>query len=290
MTRRTLGRGLSSLIPDKNKDLETRYNYKEIQNIPIEKIKTRLDQPRKKFDQKQLEGLASSIEKYGLLNPIVLTKKGDLYEIVAGERRYRATKLLGKEKIEAIIRDIDKKDLDILSIVENIQREDLTAIEEANAYQELSENHNMTQEEIAKTIGKSRSYIANTIRLLKLDERTISELQNGNISPSQARSLLAIEDIDQRKLYLDKFINKKTNIRKVEEKTKNIKKKKNNNILDKESELDRILFEDFEEKFINLIGSKVDISKVKDMYKVTFDCFSIDDIESLYWRLRKNDD
>src|SRR5699024_372822 len=119
-----------------------------------------------------------------------LTKKDDKYEIVAGERRYRASKLLGLEKIEAIVKNIEKKDLDILSIVENIQREDLSALEEAKAYQDLAENYKMTQEEISKTVGKSRSYIANTMRLLKLDDTTIEELAKGTISSSQARTLL----------------------------------------------------------------------------------------------------
>lgn len=285
MNRKSLGRGLNSLIPDTN----TENTEGKIVKIPIEDVRARKDQPRKNFDPKSLEGLAQSIKHYGLLNPIVVNKKDETYEIVAGERRYRASKLAGLSHIDAIVRDIDKKDLDILSIVENIQREDLSALEEAKAYQDLSENHQMTQEEIARTVGKSRSYIGNTLRLLKLDEKTKKELEKGNISSSQARTLLAIDDMDQREKSLNDFVNKKTNIRKVEEKTKSAKKKKDVEI-DKDKELDRILFEDFEEKFINLVGTKVDISKSKDIYKVTFDCFSIDDIENLYWRLNRHDD
>lgn len=286
MNRRSLGRGLNSLIPDTSvENTEGR-----VVKLPLKDIKPRKGQPRKNFDPKSLEGLSQSIKQYGLLNPIVVTKKDDIYEIIAGERRYRASKLAGLDQIDAIVRDIDKKDLDILSIVENIQREDLSALEEANAYQELAENYDMTQEAIGRTVGKSRSYIANTMRLLKLDEKTKTELENGNISSSQARTLLAIEDLDQRASSLDDFINKKTNIRKVEEKSKNKRKAKKQKSESKDDKLDRILFEDFEEKFINLVGTKVDIAKSKDIYKVTFDCFSIDDIENLYWRLKKNDD
>lgn len=286
MNRRSLGRGLNSLIPDTSvENTEGR-----VVKLSLKDIKPRKDQPRKNFDPKSLEGLSQSIKQYGLLNPIVVTKKDDIYEIIAGERRYRASKLAGLDQIDAIVRDIDKKDLDILSIVENIQREDLSALEEANAYQELAENYDMTQEAIGRTVGKSRSYIANTMRLLKLDEKTKTELENGNISSSQARTLLAIEDLDQRASSLDDFINKKTNIRKVEEKSKNKRKAKKQKSESKDDKLDRILFEDFEEKFINLVGTKVDIAKSKDIYKVTFDCFSIDDIENLYWRLKKNDD
>ncbi|MDD7464143.1 MAG: ParB/RepB/Spo0J family partition protein [Anaerococcus sp.] len=286
MNRRSLGRGLNSLIPDTSvENTEGR-----VVKLSLKDIKPRKDQPRKNFDPKSLEGLSQSIKQYGLLNPIVVTKKDDIYEIIAGERRYRASKLAGLDQIDAIVRDIDKKDLDILSIVENIQREDLSALEEANAYQELAENYDMTQEAIGRTVGKSRSYIANTMRLLKLDEKTKTELENGNISSSQARTLLAIEDLDQRASSLDDFINKKTNIRKVEEKSKNKRRPKKQKTESKDDKLDRILFEDFEEKFINLVGTKVDIAKSKDIYKVTFDCFSIDDIENLYWRLKKNDD
>lgn len=275
MTNKSLGRGLGSLIPENNK------KNKAIVRIPMEKIYPRDDQPRKNFDDKSLEGLSQSIEKYGLLNPIVLRKNGIRYEIIAGERRFRASKLLGFKEIEAIIKNVDKKDIDILSIVENVQREDLSGLEEANAYNELSKNYGMTQDEIAKTVGKSRSYIGNTLRLLKLDENSKKELDEGNISPSQARTLLSIKDEDERKKSLNDFKNKKTNIRKVEKISANKKTK-----TDKEDKLDRILFEDFEEKFIDLLNSKVEIKKNKGNYKVTIDCVSIDDIENLYWRIK----
>lgn len=274
MTKKSLGRGLGSLIPENNK------RNKTIVRIPMEKIYTRKDQPRKNFDDKALLGLSQSIEKYGLLNPIVLRKNGIKYEIIAGERRYRASKLLGHKEIDAIIKNVDNKNIDILSIVENVQREDLTGLEEANAYNELCHNYNMTQEEVAKTVGKSRSYIANSLRLLKLDENSKRELQEGNISSSQARTLLSIKDEDDRKKSLDDFKNKKTNIRKVEKKSR-----KNKSIKDDQN-LDQILFEDFEEKFIDLLNSKVEIKKNKEGYRVSIDCFSIDDIENLYWSIK----
>ena len=274
MTKKSLGRGLGSLIPENNK------RNKTIVRIPMEKIYTRKDQPRKNFDDKALLGLSQSIEKYGLLNPIVLRKNGIKYEIIAGERRFRASKLLGHKEIDAIIKNVDNKNIDILSIVENVQREDLTGLEEANAYNELCQNYNMTQEEVAKTVGKSRSYIANSLRLLKLDENSKRELQEGNISSSQARTLLSIKNEDDRKKSLDDFKNKKTNIRKVEKKTRKNKSIKN------DQNLDQILFEDFEEKFIDLLNSKVEIKKNKEGYRVSIDCFSIDDIENLYWSIK----
>ena len=203
MTRKSLGRGLGSLIPENNK------KNKAIVKIPMEKIRPREDQPRKNFDQKALESLSESIEKYGLLSPIVLRKTGNRYEIIAGERRFRASQILGLSEIEAIIRNVDNKKIDVLSIVENIQREDLSALEEANAYNELIKNYDMTQAEVAKTVSKSRSYIANTLRLLKLDEKSKDELRKGNISSSQARTLLSIKDEKERDKSLDDFKNKK---------------------------------------------------------------------------------
>lgn len=275
MTKKTLGRGLGSLIPENNKKNKT------IVRIPLEKIYAREDQPRKNFDDKSLEGLSQSIEKYGLLNPIVLKKNGIRYEIIAGERRFRASKLLGLKEIDAIIKNVDTKDIDILSIVENVQREDLSGLEEANAYNELSKNYGMTQDEIAKTVGKSRSYIANTLRLLKLDENSKKALEEGNISSSQARTLLSIKDEEDRQKSLDDFKNKKTNIRKVEKISS-----RNNKKNQKEDNLDRILFEDFEEKFMDLLNSKVEIKRNNETYRVTIDCFSIEEIENLYWRLK----
>lgn len=299
--RRALGRGLNSLIPENNnKELKPVFNYKKksddvsdnivedkssketrsITSIPLDKIKARDNQPRKSFDDDSLNDLASSIKEYGLLNPIVVTKKSDHYEILAGERRYRASKLAGLDEIDAIVKEFDQKDVDVLSLVENIQREDLKALEEAQAYQKLSRDHKMTQEQIAKTVGKSRSYIANTLRLLNLYDIEKRALNDGKISPSQARTLLSIDDPNQRSLSLNDFINGSTNIRKVERKisTKTEKKESGPNI-------DDILFEDLEEKFMEKLGSKVNVKKSGKGYKVTIDCYSIEDVEKIYDKL-----
>lgn len=299
--RRALGRGLNSLIPENNnEEVKPVFNYKKksddasdnivenksskdtrsITSIPLDKIKARDNQPRKSFDDDSLNDLASSIKEYGLLNPIVVTKKSDHYEILAGERRYRASKLAGLEEIDSIVKEFEQKDVDVLSLVENIQREDLKALEEAQAYQKLSRDHKMTQEQIAKTVGKSRSYIANTLRLLNLYDIEKRALNDGKISPSQARTLLSIEDPNQRSLSLNDFINGSTNIRKVERKisTKTEKKESGPNI-------DDILFEDLEEKFMEKLGSKVNVKKSGKAYKVTIDCYSIEDVEKIYDKL-----
>ncbi len=278
--RKTLGRGLSALIPEVEEGITS------IEKIDIDLIEARSDQPRKNFEN--IEELAESIREYGLLNPIVLSKNNGKYEIIAGERRYRASIQAGLKKIDAIVRDFDQKDIDILSLVENIQREDLSALEEAEAYKKLMDDFSMTQEEIAKSMGKSRSYIANTIRLLKLNQEETDALAARKISASQARTLLSIKGEDERKKTLDDFINKKINVRDAEK----ISKKKNSEekaITKGLSDIDKILLEDYEEKFMEKVGSKVKIDKTGKTYKLIIDCFTVDDIENIYWRLGDED-
>lgn len=311
--KRSLGRGLSSLIPDAK---ETNHDGRIIK-VSLDKIKAREGQPRKTFDQKGLEDLARSIKEYGLLNPIILSKTGDYYEILAGERRYRASKLNGATEIEAIIKDYEDKDIEILSLIENVQREDLSSIEEATAYKKLYETYNLTQDQIAEKMGKSRSYIANTMRLLKLEDSEKEALNKGEISSSQARSLLSLKDEEDRKKALDDYKNKKTVVREVEElsrakadkesqeespKTpekekhkgkyldlskdnKDAKEEKKENI----PNLDQLLFDDFEEKFMDKLSTKVEIKKDKDTYRLVIDCYSIEDLENIYKRLGEDD-
>lgn len=276
--RKTLGRGLSALIPEIEEDIRS------IEKIDIDLIQARSDQPRKNFEN--IEELAESIKEYGLLNPIVLSKNNDKYEIIAGERRYRASVLAGLKKIDAIVRDFDQKEIDILSLVENIQREDLSALEEAQAYKKLIDDFSMTQEEISKSMGKSRSYIANTIRLLKLNKDEREALADRKISASQARTLLSIKDEEERKKALDGFINKKLNVRDAEKISNKSKGKSEEKGL---SDIDKILLEDYEEKFMEKVGSKVKIDKTGKTYKLIIDCFTVDDIENIYWRLGDED-
>lgn len=300
--RRSLGRGLHSLIPEDpnkktnklfqtdpvaNKEIVKERFSKEILELDIEKIQARDNQPRKSFDDESIDDLAQSIEKYGLLNPIVVRKNNDTYEIVAGERRYRAVKKLGFKTIDAILKDYEEKDVEVLSLIENIQREDLKVLEEANAYKKLSSQYNLTQEEIAKTMGKSRSYIANTMRLLNLYDVEKRALDKGQISPSQARTLLSIDDGNLRSLTLNDFINGSTNIRKVE-KRKIKEKKMAESVTDNKPQtpnLDDILLEDLTEKFMDKLSSKVNISKSGKNYKLTIDCYSIEDLEKIYDKL-----
>lgn len=313
--RRSLGRGLSSLIPDVKEEYSEEKLH--IENIPLELIRPREGQPRKDFDEKTMEDLAKSIEEYGLLNPITVTKVGSHYEILAGERRYRASKLNGAKTIEAIVKSYEEKDVEVLSLIENVQREDLSAIEEASAYKNLIDNYGLTQDEIAKKMGKSRSYIANTIRLLKLNDEEKSALAEGSISSSQARSLLSLDDKEKRNQALEDFKNKKAVVRDVEKMSRQAKdnekkrnfidlsgrqnqevKKDGENKLNKKDtkneeknlpNLDSLLFDDFEEKFMDKLDTKVAIEKNKDTYKLVIDCYSIEDLEKIYDRIGYED-
>lgn len=305
--RRSLGRGLSSLIPDIKEERKDsirgfdEVDFSKVASLPIEKVKPRPGQPRKDFDSKALEDLAHSIKEYGLLNPITVTKNGDCYEILAGERRYRATLLNKADTIDAIVKTYEEKDVEVLSLIENVQREDLSAIEEATAYKKLIDSYGLTQEEIAKKMGKSRSYIANTIRLLKLNEEEKTALRDGSISPSQARSLLSLDDGEKRDKALDDYINKKVVVRDVEKISREDKKPPHRNFIDltgksdnkpkeeKIPNLDSLLFDDFEEKFMDKLATKVAIEKTKDAYKLVIDCYSIEDIEKIYDRISYED-
>ena len=307
-SKKTLGRGLHSLIPEVNEkssadnlnssdsklksslaqynSIEERKLNDKIVKISINNIKPRLDQPRKSFDDESIIDLSNSIKEYGLLNPIVVSKVNDSYEIIAGERRYRASKKAGLEDIDAIVRDYSEKDVEILSLIENVQREDLKVLEEANAYKKLANQYSMTQEQIARTMGKSRSYIANTMRLLNLNDFEKQALNDNKISSSQARTLLSIKDDKERKNTLNDFIDGKTNIRKVER--TNTRKKSNNVKAESKTygpNIDAILVEDLEEKFRAKLARKVSIDKMDKNYKVSIDCFTIEDIEQLYQRL-----
>ena len=323
--RRSLGRGLSSLIPDVKEEIkqeeaqkiskeerpeekEETLDFTKIQSLPIDKVRPRQGQPRTDFDEKSLEDLALSIKEYGLLNPITVTKEGDYYEILAGERRYRASLRNGLQSIDAIVKDYEEKDIEVLSLIENVQREDLSAIEEAAAYKKLIDYFGLTQDEIAQKMGKSRSYIANTIRLLKLNEEEKFALSQGTISPSQARSLLSLSDVDKRAQALDDYINKKAVVRDVEKISREEKDTPRRNFIDlsgkkeigtkkeekkekseKLPNLDSLLFDDFEEKFMDKLATKVAIERSKDAYKVVIDCYSIEDIEKIYDRISYED-
>ena len=189
-TRRSgLGRGLESLIP-----VDSQQEAGGLHQIPVDRIRTNPDQPRTRFDDESLEELAASLKEVGVLQPIVVTGGGDEYVLIAGERRWRAAKRAGLSVIPAVVREISGRSTLVEALVENVQRQDLTPLEEAHAYRQLLENYGMTQEEVATRVGKSRPAISNTLRLLQLPEEIQEMVDSGDLSAGHARALLGLED------------------------------------------------------------------------------------------------
>lgn len=247
MKKKGLGRGLSSLL--KEEDFITDEN---LLTVDLDKLKAREDQPRKNFDDDSLEELANSIKADGVIQPIVVRKVGDKYEIIAGERRFRASKLAGLEKVPVVVKNVSDRKARELALVENIQREDLNPIEEAISLKTLMEEYKLTQQELSDIIGKSRSYIANNLRLLNLSDYIKDYLIRGELSPSQGRTLLSLETEEERKKYLDKLLVKEVNIRDVEKKAKQSKNK-----------TEDIFIKDICERLTEVLDAKVKIHEKK---------------------------
>ena len=247
MKKKGLGRGLSSLL--KEDDFITDEN---LLTVDLDKLKAREDQPRKNFDDTSLEELANSIKADGVIQPIVVRKVGDKYEIIAGERRFRASKLAGLEKVPIVVKNVSDRKARELALVENIQREDLNPIEEAISLKTLMEEYKLTQQELSDIVGKSRSYIANNLRLLNLSDYIKDYLIRGELSPSQGRTLLSLETEEERKKYLDKLLVKEVNIRDVEKKAKQSKNK-----------TEDIFIKDICERLTEVLDAKVKIHEKK---------------------------
>lgn len=258
-----LGKGLSALIPEINDEVDK----KEIVKIKLSNIRPNKNQPRKEFDEDRIKALSDSIKNVGVLQPIVLKPTDENnYMIIAGERRYRASIMAGKEEIPAVIKDIPVKDIMEIALIENLQREDLNAIEEALAYKSLIENYKVTQEELSEAVGKSRPHITNTLRLLNLQKKVIRMIENGEITPGHGKALLRIENHDQQLEIANKIVTDDLSVRVVEEIAKKIISSKEVKKLE-ENQKD-IYIIDAEEKLSNIFGTQVNISKGKKKGKI----------------------
>ena len=247
MKKKGLGRGLGSLLRDE--DFITDEN---LLTVDLDKLMAREDQPRKSFDDDSLKELANSIKADGVIQPIVVRKVDDRYEIIAGERRFRASKLAGLEKVPVVVKNVTDRKARELALVENIQREDLNPIEEAISLKTLMEEYKLTQQELSDIIGKSSSYIANNLRLLNLSDHIKEYLIRGELSPSQGRTLLSLETDEERNKYLDKLLVKEVNIRDVEKKAKQSK-----------SKTEDIFIKDICERLTEVLDAKVKINEKK---------------------------
>ena len=276
MVKKTgLGKGLDALFAS-NVDIEETLKENEvIEKLKITQVEPNRNQPRKHFDEEALEELAESISRYGVIQPIIVVKKGDYYEIVAGERRWRASKKAGLTEIPAIVREGDERKNKEIALIENVQREDLNAYEKAVGIKELMEEYGLTQQQVSEILGKSRSSIANTVRILNLDPRVIELVQQNKLTEGHARSLLAIEDNDKQYEMALKLLEMGASVREVEKKVQQKKKMK------KHDERYEAIYRDIEDHFQGFFGTKVKLEAGKRKGKIVIEYANNEDLERI---------
>ena len=279
MNRKALGKGINALIPE----FEMGISEKEtslITELLIDEISPNQFQPRNYFDDEKLAELVASIKSHGVLQPVVVQRADSGFELIVGERRWRASKKLGLKKIPAVIREVnDAQSLEI-AIIENIHRQDLNPIEEAEAYARLSTEFELTQEMVAEKVGKSRTAIANILRLLKLSRTIKEDLITGKISMGHARALLGLEDSNQRESLRKEIFKQNMTVRQTESRVNKIKKGGIQKIL-KPNALKNIFIKDLEKDLARRLGTKVDITPRKKGGKLVVNYYSNEDLERI---------
>ncbi|EES91919.1 ParB/RepB/Spo0J family partition protein [Clostridium botulinum] len=270
-----LGKGLGALIPEE--DIE---NSESVLKVKMNLIKPNSDQPRKNFDEEKILQLAESIKEHGIIQPLILQKSNELYTIIAGERRWRAAKKVGLQELPAVVVELSNKEILEVSLIENIQREDLNPIEEALAYKKLIDEFNLTQDALGKRIGKSRTAITNCMRLLNLDIRTQEYLIDGVISEGHGRVLLSIEDKELQYKIAQEIIDKQLSVRQTEILIKNLKK---GGKTKEEKKLDNIkpYYNDIINKLQNLFNTKVVLSSKGNRGKIQIEYYSEEDLQRI---------
>ncbi len=290
MAARGLGKGLDSLIPmsvAEDKIIEDvakkEGNTEEV--VDINYVTPNRDQPRKNFDKEKLEELAESIKIHGIVEPILVQDRKDHYEIVAGERRWRAAKLAGLKKVPVFVRNYTERQIKEISLIENIQREDLNPIEEALAYKDLMTEYSLTQEEVASRVSKNRTTITNSLRLLKLGKKVQKMLIDKSISEGHARALIGIEDEKRQLEIAEKIVKNKLSVRDVEKLVKESDKpSKPKKELSEDLE---IFYKDIAEKMKQKLGTKVTINAKEDgSGKIEIEFYSNDDLDRIKFLLK----
>ena len=280
MSKKGLGRGLSSLLPD-NDVIEEKEDIKDVSEMKLTLIEPNKNQPRKSFDKEKLEELSESIKNNGLIQPIIVKPKNNgRYLIVAGERRFRAAKKAGLTAVPVIIRDYTDEQVAQIALIENLQREDLNPIEEAMGYKKLMDEFLLTQEMISEKIGKSRSAIANTLRLLSLDDDIKKLVEAGKLSSGHARAVLSVEDKELRLLLANKIIEENLNVRQSEALAKTIAKEKPQKKAKKKNAYD-IEIEGIMNRMTSMLGTKVNIHHTKKKGKIEIEYYGNSDLERI---------
>jgi ParB family chromosome partitioning protein len=293
-----LGKGLDSLIPNKQGSAKTESQAakeekpvvvktvvkQEEVKVKITEVEPNRDQPRKMFDEDALLELAESIKQFGVLQPLIVQKKDGYYEIIAGERRWRAAKIAGLKEVPVIIRDYTEQQIVEISLIENIQRENLNPIEEAVAFKRLLTEFNLKQDEVAERVSKSRTAVTNSIRLLKLDERVQQMLIDDMISSGHARALLGVEDKELQYKLAQQVFDEKLSVRDIERIMKNLNKEPKKENTEKTEQKNQFIYENLEEKMKSLLGTKVSINhKANNKGKIVIDYYSNEELERLMY-------
>ncbi len=293
---RGLGKGLDSLIPEFDLDMDLESEEKTGDEtdrsqpvmVDIHLIEPNREQPRKSFDEEEMEELADSIKQYGILQPLLVQKKEDYYAIVAGERRWRAALLAGMKEVPVILVDFDDRQRMEVSLIENIQRQDLNPVEESKAYRTLIQEYGMTHEEVAERVSKSRTAITNSLRLLKLDDSVLEMLENGELSQGHARALLAIDSHEKQNEAARKIVEKGLSVREAEKLVKDINapaKKKDKKELPGKAE-----YQEAENRLKDKLGTMVSIRRRnEEQGKIEISYYSVDELERLLGILVKSD-
>ena len=293
--RNGLGKGLDSLIPNKSEktvkktvksdEIAPKTDEKETKNgemmIKINQVEPNRDQPRREFDEDSLMELADSIKQFGILQPLIVQKKKDYYEIIAGERRWRAAKLAGVKEVPVIVKEYTDQEIVEISLIENIQRENLNPIEEAMAYKRLLEEFDLKQDEVAERVSKSRTAVTNSMRLLKLSDRVQQMIIDDMISTGHARALLAIDDEEQQYMLANKIFDEKLSVRETEKLVKALKNPKKE--VKKQKLEHTFVYQNIEEQMKNIIGTKVSVNaKANGKGKIEIEYYSEEELERIY--------
>lgn len=285
-----LGKGLDSLIPSgkentasvKKENVKVKEVVKEVVKdelfVKISKVEPNKDQPRKDFNEDALIELSDSIKQYGVIQPLIVKERNGYYEIVAGERRWRAAKMAGLKEVPVIVKDYSEQEIAEIALIENLQREDLNPIEEAMAYKRLLTEFHLKQDEVAERVSKSRTAVTNSMRLLKLSEKVQQMLIDDMISSGHARALLTIEDEERQYMLASKIFDEKLSVRETEKLVKNLDKPKKEQIVLE----DGAIYEDLQEKMKAIMGTKVVINRKSNTKgKIEIEYYSIDELDRL---------
>ena len=290
--RKGLGKGLDSLIPEKNTSQSAQPEKSKKadtaekagtgeQMMKISLVEPNREQPRRNFEEDALLELADSIKQYGVLQPLIVRKRDDYYEIIAGERRWRAAKMAGVKEVPVIIKDYNQQEILEIALIENIQRENLNPIEEAMAFKKLLEEFNLKQDEVAERVSKSRTAVTNSMRLLKLDGRVQQMIIDDMISTGHARALLAIDDPEQQYALANRIFDEKLSVRETEKLIKDLKNPKKQK--EKKKIENAFIYEDLENRMKEVLGTKVHVSaKGKGKGKIEIEYYSDKELERMF--------